>query len=216
MIALNRYIDHTLLHPAATPAAINQLCVEAIEYNFKAVCVNSANVVQAAKLVKGHNVRCASTTGFPLGAVETRSKVAEAYMAMCNGADEIDMVLNIGWAKAGMFGEVVREIDLVKEAIGVSILKVIIETAYLDEAEIVHLSDIVGQSGADFIKTSTGFAPSGARLSDIRLIKKTVGDRLKIKASGGIKTGKEALGFIAAGAHRIGTSSGVRLMETTK
>lgn len=214
MSRLNRYIDHTLLDPTASKKAIENLCREAIENNFKAVCVNSSYTGQVASLIKGENVRCAVTTGFPLGAMASKAKAAEAYLAMCQGADEIDMVLNLSWLKAAYFDKVAREIKMVKEVIGVSLLKVIIETAYLEEGEIVQASKVVEDAGADFVKTSTGFAPRGASIKDIELIKEAVNDRLGIKASGGIKTGNQALGLINAGATRIGTSNGIALMQT--
>ena len=216
MIRLNRYIDHSLLQPDATPAAIEELCAGAIEHNFKAVCTNSSHTALVADLLKGHNTVCAATVGFPLGAMATRAKVAEAYLAMCQGADEIDMVMPIGLLKAGQYNKIVEEVRTVKDIIGISLLKVIIETAYLDRSGIEQACKLVEQGGADFVKTSTGFAPTGATTADIRLIRACVGDRLKIKASGGIRSGKQALQLIAAGADRIGTSDGPGLLATQK
>ncbi len=205
------YIDHTLLKATAIPADILRLCTEAKTYGFYAVCVNSCYVPLAKKELKGSDVKLAAVIGFPLGAMATASKIDEALYCTEQGADEIDMVINIGWLKAGLYDKVKDEIKSIKEAIGAKVLKVIIETCYLtdDEKQIGCSLSLEGK--ADFVKTSTGFGTGGATLEDLQLMKTVVGNRAKIKASGGIKDRSTALEYIALGVSRIGTSSGIAI-----
>ncbi|MAO07122.1 MAG: deoxyribose-phosphate aldolase [Alteromonas sp.] len=211
---LSQFIDHTLLKPTATPKAIKQLCLEAIEHQFYAVCVNSCYVHLASETLQFERVKVAATIGFPLGAMSAEAKVSEAIHCIQYGADEIDMVLNIGFLKAGLTKSVREEISSIKKAIGEKVLKVIIETCYLNEPEIKLACEIAEKAGADFVKTSTGFGTGGATLKDIQLMKASIGPTMKIKASGGITSGKEALEYIAHGVSRIGTSSGIKLLKT--
>jgi deoxyribose-phosphate aldolase len=211
---LNQFIDHTLLKPTATPEEITQLCNEAIEHQFYAVCVNSGYVHLAVKLLQFEKVKVAATVGFPLGAMSAEAKVCEAQKCKAEGADEIDMVLNIGFLKAGLTKSVREEISAVKKAIGKKELKVIIETCYLTDKEKILACTIAEKAGADYVKTSTGFGTGGATLRDIKIMRDAVSMQVKIKASGGIKTGKEAIEYIANGVSRIGTSNGIQLLKT--
>ena len=212
MIQLNDYIDHTYLHPAASPDDIVKLCKEAKEYKFVAVCVNSSYVYLAAKELKGFGVSIASTVGFPLGACTTKAKVIEAKRAVKEGADEIDMVINVGFLKSGLHKNVKEDIEAVKKVIGKKILKVIIETCYLTDEEKKIACLIAEKAGADFVKTSTGFGSGGATLEDVELMKDSIGNKLKIKASGGISSAEEARKYIELGVARIGTSRGIQLV----
>ena len=216
MKELNQYIDHTALKPTVVPEDILQLCKEAISYNFYAVCVNSCYVFLASNTLKQTPIRVVTTVGFPLGTSSTKAKVSEAKKAIKDGADEIDMVINIGFLKAGLLKSVREEISAVKKAVGRRTLKVIIETCYLSNSEKKIACEIAKKAGADFIKTSTGFGEGGASIQDIELIKSTIGNTTKIKASGGIKSKQEALAYIEAGADRIGTSNGVKLLHIIK
>jgi len=211
---LQDYIDHTLLKATATETAIKKLCAEAVAHEFYAVCVNSCNVSMAKKELLNSEVKLAAVIGFPLGAVATEIKVSEAEYCMEMGADEVDMVINIGWLKDGMHATIMEEIKSVKKTVGNNVLKVIIETCYLTPQEIVTASTLVMEGGADFVKTSTGFGTSGATLGDVKIMKRTVGDTIKIKASGGIKDKATALKYIEIGVSRIGTSSGVAMMNS--
>ena len=213
---LSKYIDHTLLKASATKDEIKTLCSEAILYNFCAVCVNGSYVEFASNNLKGKPVKVAAVVGFPLGAMDTESKVFEAKNCVENGADEIDMVLNIGMLKSGSYVKVSDEIKAVKEAIGNTILKVIIETCYLTKEEIIVASQIVVDVKADFVKTSTGFGTGGAELEDVKLMKEVVGDSAQVKASGGIRDYETAMKFVEAGATRLGTSSGVNIVNQKK
>lgn len=206
------YIDHTLLKPTATKRDIEILCQEAIRYHFYAVCVNGSRVEEAAAVLKDSSVKLASVIGFPLGAMSESAKIREAAMAVENGADEIDMVLNIGWLKENRWPRVEQEIAAIKQQIGSKVLKVILENCYLTKEEIRRASLISMYAGADFIKTSTGFGSGGATEEDVILMKETVGDGVGIKASGGIRDKATALRYIALGATRIGTSSGVNII----
>ena len=212
-IQLNQYIDHTLLKPTATPKQIVDLCFEAIKYNFYAVCVNGCYVTLARSIVKDSDVKVASVMGFPLGANTTETKIYEAVNAIDYGASEIDMVLNIGLLKAGEFTRVENEILEVKEAINNTVLKVILETCFLTPEEIVKASKLAMNAGADFIKTSTGFGTGGATIEAVKLMKETVGNKVKIKASGGIRDTQTALEYIHLGVDRIGTSSGIAIVN---
>lgn len=207
----NKYIDHTLLKAYATKEDILKLCNEAKEYNFKSVCVNPDFVSYAKELLKGSDVLVCTVIGFPLGANTTKVKVFEAYDAITNGADEVDMVINISKAKEHDYNYIYEEIKEVKNHVGNHTLKVIIETCYLTEEEIKEVSQVVKKANANFVKTSTGFGTGGAKESDIKLIKSVVGD-FDIKASGGIKTKEDFLKMIDAGATRIGTSNGKNLI----
>ncbi|KLU59628.1 deoxyribose-phosphate aldolase 2 [Peptococcaceae bacterium CEB3] len=207
-------IEHTLLKAEATERDIVNLCHEAKNYKFQAVCVNPAYVQMAAKLLHGTGVRVAAVLGFPLGATCTEVKVQEAFIAKAHGAREVDMVMNLGWAKSGNWTAVERDITRVVEAAhscGLSI-KVIIETASLSEEEKEKAAQIVKRAGADFIKTSTGFGAGGATVEDVRKLKAWVGPDVKVKAAGGIRTRGFAEELVAAGADRLGTSAGPSLV----
>jgi deoxyribose-phosphate aldolase len=209
---LARYIDHTLLKATATESDIVQLCEEARLYDFYAVCVNSCWVTLCKEMLSDTSVQIATTIGFPLGASSTEAKIYEAKLAIGQGSDEIDMVMNIGVFKTGNYSYVENEIRDIKHAIGNQILKVIIETCYLRDEEKETATDIACLAGADFVKTSTGFGSGGATLDDVILMKAIASGRAKIKASGGIKDRATALAFIKDGADRIGTSSGVAIV----
>lgn len=208
---INQYIDHTVLKADATFDDIKKLVDEAVEHDFYSVCVNSSYV----KFIRDYNkdVRIASVVGFPLGAMAKKAKVFEARCAIEDGASEIDMVINIGMLKSGDYDYVEREIREIKEAIGDNVLKVIIETCLLTEEEKVKACELSVKAGADFVKTSTGFSTGGATVSDVKLMAETVGDKAKVKASGGIHTREEALSFIEAGASRIGASKSIEICK---
>lgn len=208
------YIDHTLLKATATESAIKNLCSEAMANQFYAVCVNSGYVSIAKEELHNSKVKLAAVIGFPLGAMATPAKVAEAKYCMEMGADEVDMVINVGWLKDGLHTAIVEEIKSIKKAIGKGVLKVIIETCYLTPLEIRTASKLVMDGGANFVKTSTGFGTSGATIEDVKIMKETVGDTIKIKASGGIRDKETALKYIELGVSRIGTSSGVAMMNS--
>ena len=209
----SKYIDHTLLKPDATSADISRLCEEAIVGDFASVCVNPCHIAQAKQLLEGSGVKVCCVIGFQLGAMTTESKVFEASNAIALGADEVDMVLNIGWVKEGKTEKVTAEIHAVKEAVGDHILKVIVETCLLNEEEIVTACQCAKKAGADFVKTSTGFSKAGATVEAVKLMRATVGDAMGVKASGGIRTPEDFQAMIDAGASRIGTSSGAALLK---
>lgn len=209
---LENYIDHTLLKPTATISNIKELCNNAKKHNFFAVCVNGCYASLAKKELGDSQVKIAVVIGFPLGANTTKSKLTEALDCIENGADEIDMVINIGWLKSKKFDLVRNEISDIKKAIGNKILKVIIETCYLTTEEKQTACRLVMEASADFVKTSTGFGPGNATFEDIKIMKGVVGNKVKIKASGGIRDRETALRYIELGVSRIGTSSGVALM----
>lgn len=208
---INQYIDHTNLKADARIEDIKTLVDEAMANDFYSVCVNSSNV----KLIKDYNkdVKIAAVVGFPLGAMAKESKVFEAKNAIENGASEIDMVINIGRLKDKEYDYVESEIRAIKEAIGENILKVIIETCLLTDDEKVKACELSVAAGADFVKTSTGFSTGGATVSDVKLMVETVGDKAKVKASGGIHTREEALDLIDAGASRIGASKSIDICK---
>ena len=212
---LNKYIDHTLLKPTATLQDIKNLCEEASTYNFYAVCVNGCYVKLAKQALKDTNIKIASVIGFPLGAMSTDAKIEEAKQCINDGADEIDMVINIGFLRSGEIDLVREEISAIKKAIGSRILKVIIETCYLSMEEKKTACRAAMQAKADFVKTSTGFGTGGATIEDVKLMKEEVGDKLQIKASGGIKNLKQAQEYLEMGVTRLGTSSGIDLMKST-
>lgn len=210
---LNRYIDHTLLSASATEADILKLCEEALKYNFYSVCVNSCNVHLAKQALGRSEVKVCSVVGFPLGAMSTEAKIFEAKNAIDQGATEIDMVMNIGRLKSNNHLDVLKDISKVKNAIGLTPLKVILEISELSKNEIVKACEICIDANADFVKTSTGFSKSGATLTAVKIMKKTVRDKLKVKASGGIRDVETALKYIEVGADRIGASAGVAMMN---
>ena len=213
MNSLSSFIDHTNLRSDALHSDIKILCTEAIQYKFASVCLNPVYVSYAKSILKDENPKVCSVVGFPLGADSEEMKYAEARFLIFQGVDEIDMVMNIAFLKERKLDLVKNEIKKVVEAADGNCVKVIIETSFLDQDEKALACNIVMESGASFVKTSTGFSSSGATLEDVRLIKKVVGDQVGIKASGGIKTKKEALEFIEAGANRIGTSRGVEILS---
>ena len=212
MKELNKYFDHTLLKPEATKEQIKKLCAEAKEYDFYSVCVNGCHVSLAAKELKGTDVKVAAVIGFPLGAMDTASKCFEAKTAVENGAEEVDMVINIGRLKNKEYDAVREDIAAVKRAVGDKVLKVIIETCLLTDEEKEKMCDIVVEAGADFIKTSTGFSTAGATFHDIELFARCVRGRCKIKAAGGISTVEDMEKFLDLGADRLGTSRAVKLL----
>lgn len=208
----NKYIDHTLLKSDATIDDIFLLCEEAKKYHFASVCVNPCFVPFAKSYLENSDVKVCTVVGFPLGATFTRTKVDEAMYAIKEGADEIDMVINIGMLKAHQYDYVQEEIAILREVTLGYTLKVIIETCLLTKEEIVKVSEIIRDRHADFVKTSTGFSKGGATVEDIKLIKSVVGDSCLIKASGGIRTHEDMVNLIEAGATRIGTSSGTKIL----
>ena len=205
-------VDHTLLKADATWAQIQKLCDEAIENGCASVCINTCYVKQAVDYMAGRVPVCC-VVGFPLGAMDTASKCFEAKTAVENGAQEVDMVINIGWLKDGRYEDVKNEIAAVKAAVGDKVLKVIIETCLLTDEQKEIMCDIVPEAGADFIKTSTGFSTGGATFADIELFARCVKGRCKIKAAGGISTVEDMEKFIELGADRLGTSRAVKLMN---
>ena len=213
MNSLSSLIDHTNLRPDALHSDIEILCEEAIQYKFASVCINPVYVSYAKSILKDENPKVCSVVGFPLGADSEEMKYAEARFLIFQGVDEIDMVMNTAFLKERKIDLVKNEIKKVVEAGDGNCVKVIIETSLLNQDEKALACNIVMESGAAFVKTSTGFSSSGATLEDVRLIKKLVGDRVGIKASGGIKTKNEALKLIEAGATRIGTSRGVEIIS---
>ncbi len=205
-------VDHTLLKADATWAQIQKLCDEAIENGCASICINTCYVKQAVDYMAGRVPVCC-VVGFPLGAMDTASKCFEAKTAVENGAQEVDMVINIGWLKDGRYEDVKNEIAAVKAAVGDKVLKVIIETCLLTDEQKEIMCDIVPEAGADFIKTSTGFSTGGATFADIELFARCVKGRCKIKAAGGISTVEDMEKFIELGADRLGTSRAVKLMN---
>ena len=209
-----QYIDHTLLKPDATLDALAQLGAEAISYGFKAVCVNSGHVAYMAGKLQGAGVAVCTVVGFPLGAMQTRAKAFEAENAVAEGAAELDMVLNIGALKSGDLKTVEADIKAVRKvAESRIVLKVIIETGLLTTDEKIKACEITKNAGADFVKTSTGFSGGGATVEDVALMREVVGQKMGVKASGGIKDWSTAAAMIKAGANRIGTSSGIVIVE---
>lgn len=217
MTLINKYIDHTLLKPEATEAEIKALCDEAIAYDFMSVCVQPYWVSKVSSFLNGTDVKVCTVIGFPHGANTKEVKTFEAKQAVQNGAHEVDMVINIGAAKAGDFETIREEIAAIAEAVkGQAILKAIIETALLTDEEKEKACLAAVEAKADFVKTSTGFSTGGATLEDIALMRKTVGPDMGVKASGGVRTYADALAFIDAGATRLGASSGKNIVEEWK
>ena len=209
-----KYIDHTLLKPEATAEQIDKLCDEAIQYKFCSVCVNTGRVEQCARKLRGTGVKVCCVVGFPLGAMSSKAKNLETRHAIEDGANEIDMVINIGALKDRNLKLVEDDIKAVKRACGQrALLKVIIETALLTEEEIVLVSEIVKRSGADYIKTSTGFSTHGAKPEHVALMRRVVGPDIGVKAAGGVRTFDDAVEMIKAGATRLGTSGGVKIIS---
>ena len=210
---LAKYIDHTLLKPDATAAQIIRICDEAKQYGFASVCVNPSRIALVAEQLKGTDVTPCCVVGFPLGAIPPESKAAEAAVAVNNGAREVDMVINIGAAKDGDWALVESDIAAVKAACGPAKLKVIIETCLLTDDEKVRACQAAMAAKADFVKTSTGFSKGGATVGDVALMRRTVGPDMGVKASGGVHNRAEAEAMIAAGASRIGASSGIAIVS---
>ncbi len=200
-------IDHTCLRPEASARDIERLCGEARRFGFFAACVNPVYVSLAARLLRGSGVRVCATAGFPLGAGLSETKALEARRAVEQGADEVDMVMDIGALKSGDDARVAKDIRVVRAATRGKILKVILETALLNRREKVRACLLARRAGADFVKTSTGFGPGGATAADVALLRDTVGGRLGVKAAGGIRDRRTALALLRAGATRLGTSA---------
>jgi len=209
-----KYIDHTVLKADADHSVFDKLCDEAKQYGFKAVCVNSSRVSYVSERLSGTGVEVCSVVGFPLGAMNSQAKAFEAKKAIEDGATELDMVLNIGWLKSGEIEMAEEDIYLVRQQTKAEVvLKVIIETCLLTEKEKVTACEISKTVGADFVKTSTGFSKGGATLEDVALMRKVVGPKMGVKASGGIKDYTTAIAMIEAGATRLGVSAGVAIVE---
>ncbi|HBI2045563.1 deoxyribose-phosphate aldolase [Enterococcus faecalis] len=211
---LNRMIDHTILKPEATEAAVQKIIDEAKEYNFFSVCINPCWVAFASEQLADTDVAVCTVIGFPLGANTPEVKAYEAADAIKNGANEVDMVINIGALKSQQYDHVRQDIQgVVDAAKGKALVKVIIETALLTDEEKVKACELAKEAGADFVKTSTGFSTGGAKVADIRLMRETVGPDMGVKASGGVHNAEEALAMIEAGATRIGASTGVAIVS---
>jgi deoxyribose-phosphate aldolase len=211
-------IDHTLLKPEATPSEVEQICKEAIEFSFASVCINPSYAKLAKEKLQGSNVKVCTVVGFPLGATTRKSKVHEAGEAIANGAQEIDMVINIGRLKAREYDYVESEIKEIADLAHSTraILKVIIETCLLTDEEKEKACLLARSAGADFVKTSTGFGKSGATVADVALMRRVVGSKMGVKASGGVRSYDDAIRMVECGATRIGTSSGVKIISECK
>jgi len=210
---LAKYIDHTILKPNATTDQVKAICEEAIEYGFMSVCVNLTHTALVSRMLKDSDVKTCTVVGFPLGAVLPEVKAFETRVAVEEGADEIDMVINIGALKDGNYDLVEKDIKAVVDASSDALVKVIFETCLLTKEEIVKAAELSVAAGADFVKTSTGFSTGGATVEDVALMKKTVGDQAKVKASGGVRDYAGAMAVIEAGAERIGASAGVAIVN---
>lgn len=209
-----KYIDHTILNADATEKDIQRICIEAKEYNFKTVCINPGWVDYAAHLLKGTDVGITTVIGFPLGANTSEIKAAEAKQAVEKGVSDVDMVINIGALKNEDYTTVLNDIKAVVDAVdGKAIVKVIIETSLLNKTEKIRVCELAKQAGADFVKTSTGFSTGGATLDDVKLMRATVGPKMGVKASGGVRSYEDAVAMIEAGATRIGASSGIAIVQ---
>lgn len=208
-----KYIDHTVLAADATEKKIAQLCEDATQWHFASVCVNSCWVPFCVDRLKGTGVNVCTVVGFPLGAMSTAAKAFEAKHAVEEGAVEIDMVINVGWLKAGRDDLVEADIHAVKQACGGKLLKVIIETCLLTDDEKIRACKLSIAAGADYVKTSTGFSTGGATVEDVALMRKTVGPNIGVKASGGVRSYEAACAMIEAGATRLGTSSGIAIVQ---
>mgnify|MGYP005793808539 FL=1 len=211
---LYQYVDHTALKACTTWEEIRKLCREALKYGMASVCIPSSYVGRAHEAFP--ELTICTVVGFPLGNANTAGKLAETRQALADGASEIDMVINIGMVKNGEYEAVTEEIRQLKEAVGERILKVIIETCYLTEAEKIAMCRAVTEAGADYIKTSTGFGTGGASVEDVRLMKAHIGPEVKIKAAGGIRTREEMEAYLAAGCSRIGTSGAISMLQDSR
>ncbi|MBQ1448247.1 MAG: deoxyribose-phosphate aldolase [Erysipelotrichaceae bacterium] len=209
----SKYIDHTLLKADATSEQIKKLCKEAVENDFKSVCVNSSYLKLCKKELEGTDILTCCVVGFPLGMMSTEAKIFETRYCIENGADEIDMVINVGRLKDGDDEYVYNEIKALKEVCGDKVLKVIIETCLLTDEEKVRVTKLIMKAKADFVKTSTGFSTGGATFEDVKLLADTVKGQIKIKAAGGVRTPEDFDRMIELGASRIGTSSGTKLIK---
>jgi len=212
MTNLAKKIDHTLLAADTSEERIRTLCEEAKKYAFCSVCVNSGYVPLAAAQLRESGVKVCAVVGFPLGAMQTEAKAYEAKVAVREGAEEIDMVINIGWLKSGALDKVTQDIQALREATAGKVLKVIFETALISKEEIVTLCEICTEIGVDFVKTSTGFSKGGATLEDVRLMKTSIGEGVQVKASGGIRDYETAKAMVEAGAARLGVSAGIAIV----
>ena len=210
---LNQYIDHTVLKATTTSSEVIELCAEAKAHEFFSVCINSVWVPLAKSLLSGSPVKVCSVVGFPLGAMSAAAKVFEAKTAVADGADEIDMVINVGLLKEGKADAVRDEIRAIKQAIGSRVLKVIIETCYLTDAEKKLACQLSVEAGADFVKTSTGFGSGGATVEDVQLMLDTVAGKAKVKASGGVRDAAAAKQYVEMGVMRLGTSNGIKIVS---
>ena len=210
---INKLIDHTLLKQDAAPEAVLALCEEAKRYDFMSVCVNPAYVPLASEALKGSDVKVCTVVGFPLGMNLTKTKIEETQLCIAHGATEIDMVINVGMLKAGHDEYVYNEIKELKNVCGSLILKVIIESCLLTDEEIVRVCKLAKEAGADFVKTSTGFSTGGATTHAVKLMRETVGPEMGVKASGGVRTKEDLEAMVEAGASRIGTSNGCKIIN---
>lgn len=208
-----KMFDHTLLKADATRAQVEKICQEAVAYKFASVCVNSYYTKLVAEKLSGSGVMTCTVVGFPLGQMSTKAKAAETKIAVEDGAEEIDMVINVGALKEGSYDVVLEDIKAVKEACGKAHLKVIIETCLLTDEEKVKACELSKEAGADFVKTSTGFSTGGATAEDVALMRKTVGPELGVKASGGIRDKATAEKMVQAGANRLGTSATIAIIS---
>ncbi len=208
-----KYIDHTILKATATRDDILKICNEAYQYNFMSVCINPYWISTAKELLSGSDVMICTVIGFPLGANSSEVKAFETTKAIADGADEVDMVINVGEAKDHNYEAVYNDIKAVVDAASGVLVKVILETCYLTDEEIVECSKIAKKAGADFVKTSTGFGTGGATVEAVKLMRETVGPELGVKASGGVRTTEDYKKMVEAGANRIGTSNGIAIME---
>lgn len=211
-----KLFDHTILKADATEAAVAKICVEAKEYGFMSVCVNTYYTAFVAEELKDSDVKVCTVVGFPLGQMSTKAKALETKCAVEDGADEIDMVLNVAALKDGKYDVVLEDIKAVKAACGDALLKVILETCLLTKEEIVKACELSVEAGADFVKTSTGFSTGGATAEDIALMRKTVGPDIGVKASGGVRDSKGAMAMVEAGASRIGASATIAILSGVK
>ena len=209
-----KLFDHTILKADATRKDVKRVCDEAMAYSFCSVCVNSYYVPYVANLLHGSDVKICSVVGFPLGAMSTRAKALEAKIAVMDGADEIDMVINVGALKDRDYSVVLEDIKAVKEACEDKTLKVIIETCLLNDVEKVKACELAKEAGADFVKTSTGFSTGGAKVEDVKLMRATVGPDMGVKASGGIHDNEFAKELVDAGANSLGTSATIQIVES--
>ena len=211
-----KLFDHTILKADATEAAVAKICAEAKEYGFMSVCVNTYYTAFVAEQLKDSDVKVCTVVGFPLGQMSTKAKALETKCAVEDGADEIDMVLNVAALKDGKYDVVLEDIKAVKTACGDALLKVILETCLLTKEEIVKACELSVEAGADFVKTSTGFSTGGATAEDIALMRKTVGLDIGVKASGGVRDSKGAIAMVEAGANRIGASATIAILSGAK